>query len=457
MVKLTKHTMSITNDPESKKVFRVKKVIFFLSTIFLSAQLFALSLQEAIVYSQRAPLLKSLKAKTQSYKKHAQAQKSLNYPSLELSYGALYLKEKPVMYFAGSALQVQSQNQYKGSIKLTYPLFEGFAFASLIDKATYAAKRVALEAEDTKRNLYLNVVRLYTSALSFAKLIQSEKVAYNATKQSYDKAKAYHELGLIAESELYRIEASLSGSSSHLIEMKNNYKIALIQLSAAIGREVTEVDDLGMVQEKKLDDLLKNALEKRPDILALKMMLQEQKAQIILAKSSYYPSVLLFAEASQIGDTTALNGDGYTNKDRSAVGFLIHYNLFDGLKTTRELEAAKIAKFATEEMLHYYKDKVRSELKTSYANFSSLKSRQKALRAQLKAQESYEKLVVAEFENQLADGDKLARAIAASALIRADLITIDAELYNTYARILLEVDNNSFLKVLHLQKDNSDD
>jgi len=74
----------------------------------------------------------------------------LNYPSLELSFSGRYLREKPVMYVGnsfpsfppGTALQVQSQNQYSGTLKLTYPLFSGFAVSSLIDTAKYEAKRV---------------------------------------------------------------------------------------------------------------------------------------------------------------------------------------------------------------------------------------------------------------------------------------------------------------------------
>lgn len=52
------------------------------------------------------------------------------------------------------------------------------------------------------------------------------------------------------------------------------------------------------------------------------------------------------------------------------------------------------------------------------------------------------------FENQLTDADVLSRSISASATARAFLIQIETKLYETYAKLLLEVDNETFLSSL---------
>ena len=441
----------------------MKRKLFILSFILIAAQfLHAAALEEVIALADDAPLLQAAKAKSQAYEKLYEAQKSLDYPSLDLTYSGTYLKEKPVMYMqssfpllpSGSALQIQSQNQYKGSLRLSYALFSGFAVSSLIDKAKYEAKKEALQAQDTKRNLYLGVVALYAKALSFKHLIDSQKITLEATQKSYDKAKAFYELGLIAPSQLYRLEAALNAAKSRLLEVQNAYKVALTQLSTLVGKEITQIQELPPVHAVSLKTLTQEALTKRPDLLALSMMVHKQQSQIALAKSSYYPSVALFAQASQVGDGLDLNGDGFTNKDRSAAGFVVNYNLFNGLKSSNEIQAAQAAKLSAEMMMHSYADKVRSEVKTSYLTYTSLQTEKKALQAQLKAQRSYEKLVLGEFENQMADADKLSRAIAASAMARAALIALNAKLYTAYAQMLLEVDNEHFLQTL---KDTNDD
>ena len=441
----------------------MKRKLFILSFILISSQiLYATALEKIIALADDAPLLQAANAKSQAYEKLYEAQKSLDYPSLDLTYSGTYLKEKPVMYMqssfpllpSGSALQIQSQNQYKGTLRLSYALFSGFAVSSLIDKAKYEAKKEALAAEDTKRNLYLGVVALYAKALSFKHLIDSQKIALEATQKSYDKAKAFYELGLIAPSQLYRLEAALNAAKSRLLEIQNSYKVALTQLSALVGKEIIQIQELPQIHIVSLKTLTQEALTKRPDLLALSMMVHKQQSQIALAKSSYYPSVALFVQASQVGDGVDLNGDGFTNKDRSAAGFVINYNLFNGLKSSNEIQAAQAAKLSAETMLHSYADKVRSEVKASYLTYTSLQAQKKALEAQLKAQLSYEKLVLGEFENQMADADKLSRAIAASAMARSALIALNTKLYTAYAQMLLEVDNEHFLQTL---KDTNND
>jgi len=441
----------------SKVLYMKKSHIFLFSSLLSVQMLSAETLFQTLQAVENAPLLKAAHAKSQAFKYLYKAQKSLEYPSLDLSYSGSYLKEKPVMYMqssfpmlpSGSALQIQSQNQYKGSLRLSYPLFSGFAISSLVNKSKFASKKVALEADDIKRNLYLGVVALYAKALSFKELAASEQTAYDATQKSYKKAKALYKLGLIAPSELYRLQASLSVSKAHLISLQNAYKVTLTELSSLLNREIKTVSQLPAIDKISLTKLTQEALKKRPDLLALKMLLNEQTSQVGLVKSDYYPKVALFAQVSQIGNTMELKGDGYTNKNRSAVGFVINYNIFQGFKTSNNLEAARAAKLSVQEMLHNYQNKVKSEVKTDYLTFVSLQAQKEATLTELKATTSYEKLVSGEFQNQLADADKLARAIAATAMARGALINIEAKLYSAYAKILLEVDSQHFLETLN--------
>ncbi|WP_457748712.1 TolC family protein [Sulfurimonas sp.] len=424
----------------------MKKTIFRWGIILsLPKIILAATLSNVISLVDNAPLIKANNAKTVAYQKLYEVQKSQNYPALDISYSATYLKDKPVLFFANQSFQIQSQNYYSGSIKLSYPLFTGFAISSLIDKAKFEAQKVALQAQDVKRNMYLNIVALYGTALSLKNLELSEKKAYNATKKSYTKAQAFFALGLISQSELFRLDASLHEIQAKRINTQNNYNIVLTQLSSLLHVNITNVENFPLTHELSLEKLTQDALQKRPDLLALKKSLHVQEAQITLVKSTYFPTVALFAQATQIGDSAQLNGDGFSNKDRSAAGFVVNYNLFSGFKTTNQIQAAKAAKLSTLEMLHVYEDKVKSELKQSYLNYTSLLAQKKSILAQLKSQQSYEKLIEGKFENQLSDADTLSRAIAATAMVRASLSAIESKLYISYAKLLLEVDNTSFL------------
>jgi len=435
------------------KVSYMKKSHIFLFLSLLSVQILsAETLFQTLQSVENAPLLKAAHAKSQAFKYLYKAEKSLDYPSLELFYSGTYLKQKPLIYMYGRALQMQSQNQYKGSLRLSYPLFSGFAISSLIDKSKFASKKATLEAEDVKRNLYLGVVALYTKAVSLKELTNSEKKAYSATQKSYKKAKALYKLGLIAPSELYRLQTTLASTKANVISLENGYKITLTELNALLNTQIKHLSNLPKIEKISLAKLTQKALQKRPDLLALKMLLNEQKSQISLAKSDYYPKVALFAQVAQIGDSPQINGDGYTNRDRSAIGFVINYNIFQGFQTSNKLEAAKATKLATQEMLQNYKNRIKSELKSDYLAFVSLQAQKKATQTGLKAASTYEKLIKGEFQNQLADADKLARAIAATDMARGALINIKAQLFSAYAKMLLEVESQLFLERVYKGK-----
>ena len=414
---------------------------------------FGSTLEETIALSEKNPSVKAAVQQAKVYKKLHSAVQAGNYPSLDVSYGATYLNEDPVTYFGGTSLQVRAKNNYTGTVKLTYPLFTGFAISSQIDKSKFRMNRALLEADDAKRNLYIGVVQAYTAALGLKHLRVSEQEAYEATQKSYDKVKAFFDLGMSSSAELYRIEASLNAIKARQIQTKNAYKIALSQLSLMANEKVVDVESLPNIEKLSLESLTQQALQNRPDLQALEVMVKEQQSQVDLAKSTNYPTVALFAQASQVGDSPELDGDGHTNKDRSAAGFMINYNLFSGFKTQSQIEAAREGKLSAELTLQAYTDKVKTEIYESYLTYESLLGALEAAKAQVKARESYEKLVQEQFDNQLADADTLSRAISSSAMSRASLISIDAKLYAAYAKALLQVDNNTFLNIIKNSRD----
>lgn len=427
-----------------------------LTLLIFSVNSSAASLAELIELSQNNPIIKASQQEAKVYSSLESAAKSYNYPSLDFSYRGIYLQEKPVVYLPamfGGEMQMQSQNTYNGALTLSYPLFSGFAISAKIDEARLQKLRALLRVEDAKRNLYLNIVELYSSALSLKHIITSQEIALNATQQSYKKAEGFFEAGVSSPSQLYRIEAMLHRVESELISTKNQYNILLNRLSFMANTEIKDIEELPTIGTIEFEEIQKAALQKRPDLLSLRVMVEESDAKIALAKSQYYPTLALFAQAAYQGDTPALDGDGYTNKNKSYAGFTLEYNLFSGFKDSTQVEAARESKLASEFALQSYKERVNTEIYSSYLTLQSLLTQRVSANAELKAQSSYEQLIQGEFENQLTDADMLSRAISSSAMARAFLIQTESKLYNAYAKLLLEVDNETFLLSLKNSKD----
>lgn len=416
----------------------------FLASLLLKAE----SLDEILSLITANPQLKTAQQMSRSAAAQYAAQKSANYPSLDLLYSANYLFERPVVYLkvpgASATLQMQSQNQYDGSLRLSYALFSGFSISAGIDAAKFSMQRSRLETEDLKRNLYLGGISAYASAVAAKEFAAAQEKALMAIEKSYEKAKEMNVQGMLRSSALYRIEASLHETKAELTRANNNYLSALNLLSYLASRTISSVKTLPKHHHIDEEELLESALIKRPDLQALRKISSAQKSLVKLKKSGFYPSLSLFAQLARHGDDPMLDGDGYTNKDRSAAGFRLDYNLFGGLKDIHETEAARKELLSAQWRIVAYEALIKKEIKEDYLGFASLKSQLRADESGLKASEAYYELVKSEFDNQLSDADLLSRAIASLAAARSRRSATQARLYAAYAKMLLQVDVQTY-------------
>jgi outer membrane protein len=412
--------------------------------------LHAQTLPELVTRCNTAPLLKAAHENSARFTARSHAAQSADYPTLDAVLTGTYLKDKPLVYVhsaalpPGSALQTQSQQLYYGALKLTYPLFTGFAVSAGIDAAKLEAMKARLNEADTRRNLYLRLVRTYADAVTAKHLLSADDEAMKAMQSSYAKAQGFYDKGLLAEADLLRIKADRLAIDAATLRDRNRFETALLQLSYLSDTNVTAVAPLPPPHDVVPGALLKEALAKRPDLKALKAELHLADAQQEAADSGYYPKVSLYGQLASQGDTLALDGDGYTNKDKSAAGFEVSYNLFSGFKTRYEHEAAKKAQLGASWAVAAYKQQIETEIRSTLLRLRSLQSECEAARARLAAEEAYYARVEGQFEQQLADADLLSRAVASRAKARSELAAAEAQRYAAYATLLLQVGPDTF-------------
>jgi outer membrane protein TolC len=414
--------------------------------------LFAQSLPELVDACRSAPLLKAAAETSARYRAQSEAAKNALYPTLDADFSGTYLREKPVVYLQGSfsglppgtTMQTQAEELYFGALTLTYPLFTGFAVTAGIEAAKIEAMRAALEAEEARRNLYLQLVRFYAEAVAMRQLVRADDEALKAMERSHEKAKGFYDQGLLAESELLRIEADRHAIGAALIRDNNRRETALLQLSYLSDTSVKSVTPLPPPKKTDPGALLRDALAKRPDLQVLKAQLNLAREQERTAESGCYPTVVLYGRLASQGDSMALDGDGYTNRDKSAAGFTVAYSLFDGFKTRYEREAARKAQLSAQWAITAYEKQIETEIRSSLLALQSLQNERDAAAARVKAETAYAAQIQGQFENQLADADLLSRAIASLAKARSERAIAEARLYAAYATLLLQVGPETF-------------
>lgn len=393
------------------------------------------------------PSLEASHARTQAIAEEAKASEGSLYPKIEAHYNATYLRDKPLMYvpiFPGSGFQSASQNQYFGALKLSYPLFTGFALTGMIEASRLEALKASLEEQDRKRRLQAQALNAYADALSAKSSITAMQDSYDAMLKTKAKAEGLFREGFLAQSELLQIDAALYGSKARLIEARNGYSQALLLLSNLAGSTVDDVSGFGEPVIGDQEKLVASALIHRSDILALGTEVEKAQSAKKIASASLYPTLSAGAQLARHGDAPDINGDGFSNPDRSAVGFELNYTLFDGFEGMHKREASRLGVMGTQHALQAYKDEVATQIRSTYLHMLSLREMLKAADAEVVAQQEHTNLVNAQFDNQLADADLLSRSVAALSDAKSRRESLYTHLNALYLLLMLQCEDGSF-------------
>jgi len=393
--------------------------------------LYAQSYKEILKGVSKTPAIKSIellaKASSQIYK----STKANEYPTIELNAFGSWLKETPKLilntgFTPSSSFPMGKTRKFTAELKLSYPLFTGFAISAQIKKAKLNSKRAKLKVLDAKRNLFLKATELYGAIKSSNEAIKALKEAKRAMLLALKKAQGFYKNSLISSADLYNIKARVYDIETLLFEAVAKRKKLLNTLSYISAEHIEylkgEITAPKIPPSKRLKEI---AYKNRADIRALKILLEISSQDIALAKSEYYPKVAINASLKRQGDSLSLNGDGFTNANRSYLGLGVSYDIFDGGKREHTLEATRYKRLSRANALLDYKERVFSKIDNAYIELKALYSKLKSAKMRLKAQREYYRLTRAKFNNQLVSSDELSRSIADLANAKANKATID--------------------------------
>lgn len=432
----------------------MRHLLLFLLPLCLSAQTYT-ELLNLLEKNNSYKSAKELESASQSLYLSTQGK---NLPSLDATLSAIEFNEIPNMSlhlpsFPSTTANVGTRKHLEGALILSYPLFTGFAISASIDKAKLESEQASLKVTNLKRNLAMHVTQLYSTILAEEKVIEALQSSQSAINQSYKKAKGFYDNGLLAQSELYAIEAKKYDIDAQILHHQNQRQQLLNQLSYILNTKIETVQSTSLKAfgTAELNEVTTLALNEREDLQAMSKAIDVAQSTIELAKSKNYPNVALVGVVKRQGDSLELNGDGYTNADKSYVGISASWNLFNGFSDAHAIDAARASKMSAFFNLEEYKQQVSLEVENTRLELKTLEAKLQSALLEAKASESYTHLTQGRFDNQLISADELSRAIANLASAKAKVATLQSELFNQSARLWLECGWSVFEKKALLQ------
>ncbi len=327
-----------------------------------------------------------------------------------------------------SGFQQPNQN-WNAGVQLVQTIYSGGKLMAAIRAAKVTKQQALAQYQTTLADTLLSVRLAYYDILLAAEQITVNETSVNLLQKELDDQQHRYDAGTVPNFNVLRAKVSVANARPPLLQARNNYRIAKNNLSNLLGynlpRDIWENIPLNLTDgldaapyEINLPDALQQALEKRPELVALRKTEELQNLNITVASSGYKPNLQLFAGYNwfnaQFTPPVELDHDinGWN------AGAQVSWNIFDGLLTHGKVVQAKALYDKSKTDVDEEMRNVELEVRTTYSDF-------------LEAQEVLEsqKTVQAEAEESLREAN--ARADAGTG---TQLDVLDAENQFTQAR-----------------------
>jgi outer membrane protein len=323
----------------------------------------------------------------------------------------------------------QPNQNWNAGVQLVQTIYSGGKLIAAIRAAKVTKEQALAQYQTTLADTLLSVRLAYYDILLAAEQITVNETSVNLLQKELDDQQHRYDAGTVPNFNVLRAKVSVANARPPLLQARNNYRISKNNLSNLLGynlpRDIWENIPLNLTDgldaapyEINLPNALQQALEKRPELLALRKTEELQNLNITDATSGYKPNLSVFAgytwNNAQFTPPVDLTHDinGWN------AGAQVSWNIFDGLLTHGKVIQAKAqyekSKTAVDEEMR----DVELEVRTTYSDF-------------LEAQEVLEsqKTVQEEAEESLREAN--ARADAGTG---TQLDVLDAENQLTQAR-----------------------
>lgn len=400
-----------------------------------------LTLDEAVQLGiQNSKNLKIDAAKIEEATADLLAAKNRQLPELSVSGSYLYLPLKPNVNIklpgvAGGGPEIH-QVAY-GSANLSVPIYSGGRIKYGIESAKYLVEASKLNTESDKVAIAYNVAQAYNNLFKANQSIRVLEENLSASQKRDETFLKLENNGVIARNDRLKANLQTSNIELQLLEAKNNYNIANINMDLLLGLpETTEIEvDQNYIDEgtdvRPVDFYLNEARENRKDLQALDKQRQAAALGTRSAKAENLPSIAFTG-----GYVAADIPKFLTIYNAVNVGVGISYNLSNLWKENSSLkqsQARELQLAASNELLN---DNIKLDVNREYQNTDYSKKRIAVFeKSAEQANENY-RITKNKYDNGLATMTELLDADAAQIAANVGVINAKADAALAYRKLL---------------------
>jgi outer membrane protein len=361
-----------------------------------------LTLQQAVSMSlEKNPERKSAMADTKAASAGVKEARSFLLPHATLSETAT-IGNDPVYVF-GSKLRQQGFTTADFALNVlntpapfgnfatrlggTWNLFDSFGSWRAVNRAERVKDAAGHQLERTDQEIIFRVVDSYYSVLLARKQLEVAEQSMKTAQAILDRSKDRFESGVVVESDYLSAQVRLATRRQELIRAQNNMAMAQAQLNTSMGMSAeTAFDPVEILAGKNLpatslDDLEKQAVDRRPDLNRIRSEEAAQQQSVSIAKSSFGPRVNAFGGWEADNPTLLAGGGG----NSWLAGVEVQFDLFEGGAKRAQLSHERALEEKVSAVKEMATDAIRLEVRRAYYDVDAARQQVDVARAAIAA------------------------------------------------------------------------
>lgn len=299
-------------------------------------------------------------------------------PTVSTSYSYTLLNRDPHSYFQGfpplvapGYMIVGTRDNYTWAFDIKQPLFAGGAIRENYALARLGVDIADFETQACRLDTILQVKTAYFSILKSERMLDVARQSEALLRAHLDNTQGFYDVQMIARNDLLRAEVELANGRKYALHAANAVDMAKSQFNIILRRPINaavEVQDTmnALPPVPSLDECLKEAEGKRPEIKAAELKLRQGQSAVRIARSGYYPSLNAVGHFQRFGDKPDVAGTLYQDKESWYVSAAASWTFWEWGRTKDRVDAGKARVNQMEYALAEIRDQVRLEVKRSW-------------------------------------------------------------------------------------------
>jgi outer membrane protein TolC len=246
-------------------------------------------------------------------------------------------------------IKVMDKQSIGVQVDLMVPIFLGGKISSLVKQAQSNLEMTKQDVRANDNQIILETKRLYYSVILADHLKQLAQDASDRMSSTLEFTEALYTKGSgkVTRSDYLKNKVFVDAIKSIVSQLNGEYKVAKSALVFTMGLNwnnqiaVTENEFPNIKVHTSLDNLVDTLFARNPIIAKVENGLNALNAKIDESKSDYYPSVALMGTYRRVFSDYDYGFTTLNNKNTWIFGIGMSMNLFNGMRTSAQIEEAK--------------------------------------------------------------------------------------------------------------------